>query len=387
MSKGQENSTAISRKIFISAGEQSGDLHASSLINEINKLFTEGEIEFSGLGGEMLKQENVKLLYHINELSTIGFVDVIKKYRFFKKVQKSCVEYIKNNNIDVVVLVDYPGFNLRLAEELRKFYNKKIIYYISPQLWAWHEKRVVKIRKYIDKMLVVFPFETDFYQKFGVDSVYVGNPLVKRIKQFLDENPKEKKIYGEQKIMTILPGSRKDEIKNHLPVLIKTANQLKNEFDIAIHISKASGAGNEAFGIFENELKDFNLSSDNVYKLILNADVVLTKAGTSTLECSLIGTPFAIFYRTFPLNYYLLKPIVKVDRLGIVNILSGEMVIKEFIQNDFTPENLLLEARRILTDEHYKAQLIEKLKRVWNMLGTEDASYNAAKIIVSYLNC
>jgi lipid-A-disaccharide synthase len=381
MDKG--NSTANNRKIFISAGEQSGDLHASSLIHEIKKLYS-GSIEFSGLGGEMMKRENVNLLYHINELSTIGFIDVVKKYRFFKKVLKNCAGFIKNNNTDIVVLVDYPGFNLRLAEELRKFYDKKIIYYISPQLWAWHEKRVLKIRKYIDKMLVVFPFETDFYNKFGIDSAYVGHPLVKRIKQFLDENPKDKKIYGEQKILTILPGSRKDEIKNHLPVLIKTANQLKKEFDIKVNISKASGAGNETFSLLKDELTAFNLSSENVYKLISDADVVLTKAGTSTLECGLIGTPYAIFYRTFPLNYYLLKPIVKVDRLGIVNILSGEMVIKEFIQNDFTPGNLLLEARRILTDENYKEQMKEKLSYVWKLLGNEDASYNAAKIVVSH---
>ena len=386
MSTGKESSTAKTRKIFISAGEQSGDLHTSSLVGEIKKLTAGNNIEFHGLGGEMMKKENVNLLYHINELSTIGFVDVLKKYRFFKKVLKNCVKYIKYNNIDVVVLVDYPGFNLRLAEGLRKFYTGKIVYYISPQLWAWHEKRVLKIKKFIDKMLVVFPFETEFYKKFGVDSAYVGHPLVKRIKQFLDENLKEKKIYGEQKVLTILPGSRKDEIKNHMPVLLKTALQLEKEFDIKVNISKARGAGNDVFSRFENEMKNFSLSSENVYSLILDADVVLTKAGTSTIECGLIGTPHAIFYKTFPLNYYLLKPIVKVDRLGMVNILSDEMVIKEFVQNDFTPDNLLLETRRILTDEHYKEQLKEKLNRVWNLLGEEDASYNAAKIIVSFLN-
>lgn len=384
MRTGKENPTAKNRKIFISAGEQSGDMHASSLIREIKKL-SSGEIEFSGLGGEMMKLESVNILYHINELSAIGFIDVFKKYRFFKKVLKSCVEYVKNNNIDIVVLVDYPGFNLRLAEELRKFYNKKIIYYISPQLWAWHEKRVLKIKKYIDKMLVVFPFETDFYNRFGVESIYVGHPLVRRIRQFIEANKKEKKVYGGQKILTILPGSRKNEIKNHFPVLIKTANQLKKEFDIKINISKASGAGKETFREFEDDLKNLNLSSENVYKLIQKADVVLAKAGTSALECALIGTPYAIFYRTSRLNYYILRPIVKVDKLGIVNILSGESIIKEFIQNDFTHDNLLLEVRRILTDEHYKEQIKEKLSRIWNMLGTEDASLNAAKIINSLL--
>jgi lipid-A-disaccharide synthase len=385
MSSEKESLSAVSKKVFISAGEQSGDLHASSLVHEIKNLSSGHALEFSGLGGDMMKNEGANLLYHISSLSTIGFVDVLKKYRFYKKVLASCVEFIKSNNMDLVVLIDYPGFNLRLAEELKKFYSKKIIYYISPQLWAWHESRALKVKKFVDKMLVVFPFEVDFYKKFGIDSVYVGHPLVKKIKEFLDENQKEKKPFGDEKTLTILPGSRKDEIKHHLPVLLETADQLSREFDIKVNISKAESAGNDSFERFKDRLKNYNLTQENVYKLILNSDVVLTKAGTSTMECTLIGTPFAIFYRTFPLNYYLLKPIVKVDRLGMVNILAGEMVIKEFIQKDFIAENLLLETRRILTDEHYKENIKERLRQIWKILGAEDASCNAAKIIVSYL--
>ncbi len=386
MSNEKESLTAVSKKVFISAGEQSGDLHASSLVGEIKNLFSGHALEFSGLGGDMMKSEGVNLLYHISSLSTIGFVDVLKKYGFYKKVLASCVEFIKKNNADLVVLIDYPGFNLRLAEELKKFYTKKIIYYISPQLWAWHESRALKVKKYVDKMLVVFPFEVDFYKKFGIDSVYVGHPLVKKIRKFLDENQKEKKVFGSEKTLTILPGSRKDEIKHHLPVLLETADQLSREFDIKVNISKAESAGNDSFDRFRERLKNYSLTQENVYKLMLNSDVVLTKAGTSTMECTLIGTPSAIFYRTFPLNYYLLKPVVKVDRLGMVNILAGEMVIKEFVQKDFNAENLLLETRRILTDEHYKERIKERLKKIWGILGPEDASYNAAKIIVTYLN-
>jgi lipid-A-disaccharide synthase len=371
---------------FISAGEQSGDLHASELIKEIKNLLPEEKAEFSGLGGDLMKKEGLKLLYHIDELSVIGYIDVLKKYFHFKNVLNDCVEFVKSNNIGVVILVDYPGFNLRFAEELRKFYKGKIIYYISPQLWAWHEKRVQIIKKYVDKVLVVFPFEVTFYAKHGIEAVYVGHPLVKRIKKFLEGNTKEKKIYGGAKTLTVLPGSRNTEIKNHLPVLLRTAAQLKKEFDLEVNVSRVKGTGDEVFSRFTNELKGFNLTSENVYKLISNSDIVFTKSGTSTVECALIGTPFLIFYRTFPLNYYLLKPIVKVDRLGMVNILAGEMVIKEFIQADFTEDNLLLEARRILTDEHYKIRITEKLGKIWDILGTDDASPNAAKIICSYIN-
>jgi lipid-A-disaccharide synthase len=379
-------SSGSSFSFFISAGEQSGDLHASELIKEIKKLLPEEMAQFSGLGGDLMKGEGVKLLYHINELSAIGYIDVLKKYFHFKNVLNDCVEFVKSNSINAVILVDYPGFNLRFAKALRKFYKGKIIYYISPQLWAWHEKRVLKIKRYVDKMLVVFPFEVEFYSKYGIDVVYVGHPLVKRIKKFLKDNPREKKIFGGAKTLTILPGSRKAEIENHLHVLLKTAAQLKKEFDLQVNISRVKSAGDEIFNKFNDELKGFNLTSENVYKLILNSDVVFTKSGTSTVECALIGTPFLIFYRTFLLNYILLKPVVKIDRLGMVNILAREMVVKELIQKDFTEDNLLFEARRILTDEHYKNQVSEKLNRIWDILGTEDASQNAANIICSYIN-
>lgn len=381
-----KNNESIS-SVFISAGEQSGDLHASELVKELKKILPEGKSRFSGLGGNLMKNEGVNLLYHINELSAIGYIDVLRKYPHFKNVLKKCLEFVKSNNISAVVLVDYPGFNLRFAEKLREFYKGKIIYYISPQLWAWNEKRVQVIKKYVDKMLVVFPFEVNFYSKYGIDAVYTGHPLVKRIRKFLEENPKDKKVFGERKTLTILPGSRKAEIKNHLPVLLNTATQLRKEFDLTVNISKAESAGDDVFVKYSDDLKDFNLTAGNVYELIINSDIVFTKSGTSTIECALIGTPFLIFYKTYLLNYYLLKPIVKINRLGMVNILSEEMIVKEFIQNEFSRANLLLESRRILTDEHYKKLLKEKLKKIWDILGNEDASLNAAKLISSYITC
>ncbi len=368
-----------SKSVFISAGEQSGDLHGSGLMREI-KAQSDNNIVFNGLGGDLMKAEGLNELYHIKDLATVGFTDVIKKYPFFKKVIADCVEFIRESSPDVVILIDYPGFNIRLAEELKKFYTGKIIYYISPQLWAWHEKRVHKIKKYVDKMLVVFPFEVEFYEKFGVNAEYVGHPLTARIKKFLDENPKKKNTQPDKKVITILPGSRKDEIKYHMPVLIETVNLLKKEFNLEVNISKAPSLNERIFSEFEN-IKEYNLTTENVYNLILNSDLVLTKAGTSTMECSLIGTPYLIFYKTFPLNYYILKPIVKIDNLGIANILSKENIVCEFIQKDFTAENLAKEAREILTNESYQDKMKENLKKIWDILGNENASYNAARII------
>jgi lipid-A-disaccharide synthase len=373
------------KKIFISTGEQSGDLHASALVSELKKQCSEFMLKFYGLGGESLQSEGVDILHHIRTLSTIGFLDVIKKYPYFKKVLKDCIGFIYKQDPDIIILVDYPGFNLKYAEQLRKFYSKKIIYYIAPQIWAWHGSRINKVRKYIDKVIVVFPFEEEFYKKNGVDAVYAGHPLVKRITRFMAENPKKKPSFGGQKVITILPGSRKDEITNHLPVLLETAVQLNRKFDVKINISKADGIDDSEFKKFKEQLKPFNLTGENVYDLILNSDLVLTKAGTSTMECALIGTPFLIFYRTNPVNYYLLKPIVKVSNLGMVNIIAKENIIKEYIQNNFTAENLVTESVKILTDDQYRRNIKHRLRNIWNILGNSDTALTASKLIKSYI--
>jgi lipid-A-disaccharide synthase len=371
----------ITKSVFISAGELSGDLHGSDLMKELITQTPEYRLNFYGLGGEKMKSLGLNALYNVKELATVGFTDVVRKYGFFKKAINDCVKFIGENNPDTVVLIDYPGFNIRLAEKIRNFYTNKIIYYISPQVWAWREKRVEKIKKCIDKMLVVFPFEVEFYGRFGVDAEFVGHPLIKKIREFLAEYQTKSKMFGGEKIITVLPGSRKIEIKNHLPVIFRMLDQLKKEFDVKVNISKAPSVSEEVYKEFSSENKKYNLTGENVYKLVLNSDVVLTKAGTSSLECALIGTPHLIFYKTFPVNYFLLKPIVKVNYLGIVNILTREKIVNEFIQNEFNPEKILFEIKQILTSTHYREIMASKFRQVWELLGNKDASGSAAGII------
>ena len=375
----EENSSQNKRSVFISAGESSGDMHASSVMKELNIQSTGTTIAFNGLGGDMMIAEGLNALYHTRDLATVGFADVIKKYSFFKKALKYSADYIKQNNPDVVILVDYPGFNLRLAEEIRKFYTKKIIYYISPQLWAWHEKRVFKVKKYIDLMLVVFPFEVDFYNEYGVKAEFTGHPLISRIKEFIELNPKTKRS-SERKVITILPGSRKDEVKHHLPVLLDAIRLIKARIDVDVNISIAPGM-KKHFDEYLDQLTGYNMTEDKPYNLILNSDAVMTKAGTSTMECTLLGTPYLIFYKTFLLNYYLLKPIVKVDKLGIANLLLGKEAVREFIQSDLTAENIAEELLKILSDNEYRNRIKTDLDEVWKILGSKEASVNAAKLI------
>jgi lipid-A-disaccharide synthase len=367
--------------VFISAGEQSGEMHGASLIKELRKVSGEQKLVIAGLGGEMMKTEGAELLYHINSLAAVGLLDVARKYSYFKRVLKECTEYVKEHSPAAVILIDYPGFNLRFAEEIRKFYNGKIIYYISPQLWAWHEKRVYKVKEYVDKMLVVFPFEEEFYRKYGVEAEYVGHPLVKRIGEFLKQNERKTETLTGKKKITLMPGSRNNEIKNHLPVLLETVELLNKEFDTEVTISKAASVSEESFEPYLNQFKNYELSERNSYELILNSDLVMAKAGTSTLECGLIGTPNFVFLKTAFINYLLLKPIVKINNIALVNIIAKENIVREFIQNDFKAENLLAESTRILSDNIYCDQMKDKLKKIRNILGDKNASYNAAVII------
>lgn len=362
------------KNIFISAGEQSGELHGSALMHELKKL---SGVSFTGLGGDKMAAEGLNVIEHIKDLASTGIAEVVKKYGYFRSVLKKCANIIYQTDPAAVILIDYPGFNLRLAEEIRRNYQGKIIYYISPQLWAWHEKRVYKIKKVIDKMLVVFPFEVDFYRKFGVDAEFTGHPLVSRIKEFLAGANREQPAC-DTKTITILPGSRNDEIKHHLPVLLESIGMLRKDFKLKLYISRAQSVNRNVFETLLTDHHDYKIIDSDVYKYIYNSDLVMTKAGTSTMECSLIGTPFLIFYKTYPLNYFLLKPLVKINNIGIVNIIAGKNIIKEFIQKDFNPEMLYRESVKILSDPAYRSKMQENLKQVWDILGSDNASQIAA---------
>jgi lipid-A-disaccharide synthase len=372
-------------EIFISAGEQSGDLHASSLIKEIKNSFQETNIKFTGLGGNKMKNENAELLYHIDELGIVGFTDVLKNLFFIKKVLNECVEYIRRRNPKIVILVDYPGFNMKLSERIRSFYKGKIIYFIAPQIWAWHGKRILSIKKNVDKVLVILPFEESIYREHDINVKYIGHPLITKIKKYISENPKQNKIFGEPKRATFLPGSRISEVNHHLPILIETADRLKREFDIEINISNSNPGNIDIFEKFKNSNNTYNVIEHGLYNSILNSDLVITKSGTSTLECALFGVPFFIFYKTNLINYLAAKRLVKIDKVGLANIVAGKFVVKEFIQNEFNSDNLIIEARKILTDSEYSDNMRKELSKTWDILGDTDCFKSAVEEIKEFM--
>ena len=372
-------------KIFVFAGESSGDMHAASLIREIRKLIP--DVSVTGIGGPEMLKEKAVLLYDLKQVNFIGFSSVIRNIKKIKSILNKSVSEIKNNDPAAVILVDYPGFNLKLIKEIRKFYEGKVIYYISPQLWAWHKSRVKIIEKYVDLMLVVFPFEVDFYKNENVKAEFVGHPLIKRVDEFLNKNAK---VSNEKTSISILPGSRKDEIERMLPVLVRSAEMLKNEFKADINFICSSNFSRSFYEKMINET-EFNIihdenDSDLNYRTILNSDLVISKSGTSTMECALIGTPFCVVYKTGNLNYAIGKRLVDIEHIAMVNILLKRKAVKEFLQDEMTPGNIFEEAKKILTDKKYSEMIRSSFNELRNILGDSDASENAAREIVNILN-
>ncbi len=374
-----------SKKIFIIAGESSGDIHGAALIREIKEIIP--GTTFTGIGGAEMLNQKMQLLYNIREVNFIGFSSVIRNIRKIKGILDDCVLNVKKLDPDAVIVIDFPGFNLKFISRIRKFYKGKIIYYISPQLWAWHKSRVKIIRQHVDLMLVVFPFEVDFYFKEDIKAEYVGHPLVKRIDQFLQAN--QRKVSG-KKTISILAGSRKEEIERMLPVLVETAYLYKREFDCEINFLCSTNYNIEYYKEFIDD-RDFNIIFDRNdsslnYKTILNSDLVITKSGTSTVECALLGTPFCVVYKTGRFNYMIGKNLVKVDHIAMVNILLNRRAVQEFLQSEMTPEKILSEGKKILTDKAYSDQMRKDFAEVREILTSKDASHNAAKIIANFID-
>jgi lipid-A-disaccharide synthase len=369
-------------KIFFVAGESSGDLHGSSLVKSLKEI--NPQIKFKAIGGDRMSSEGAELLFHIKEVNYIGFSSVMKNIRKIKSILNKTEKEILNFNPDALVLIDFPGFNLKLASELRKNFKGKIIYYISPQLWAWHESRVNTIRKNVDLMLVTFPFETEFYKKHSVESIYVGNPLVNRIDDFLQKNKRESSI---KKVISFMPGSRKDEVDKMMQVMLDAASKFKEKFDCNINFICST---NLPVRYYEKKIhdNDFKIiydeeNSDLNYRTILNSDLVVSKSGTSSMECALIGTPFLVCYKAGKLNYFIAKMMIKVKHIAMINIILGKEAVKEFIQSEMTANNLFNEGNRILSNDKYRKKMIDDFKLLREKFSSVDASEKAAGIILS----
>jgi len=373
-------------KLMIITGEVSGDLIGASLIRELKSF--KPDLKITGIGGDKMKSAGMELIYHTDQMAFLGFVEVIKHLPFIRKVQKNLIDVIKKEKINCVVLIDYPGFNLSIAKKLKPL-GVKIIYYVSPQLWAWAKGRVKKVRKLVDKMLVVFPFEVDFYRKENVSVEYVGHPLVERINQYnflsKDEFFSKFNLDKGKEILLVMPGSRKQEVKEIFPEVIAAANKLARDFNMQIVVARSKNISEKYFQQ-DTDSGKFTTIEDHNYELMKYSHFGIIKSGTSTLEAGFFALPMIVVYKTNQLTYMIGKQLVKLDRIGMVNILLDEMIVPELIQSDANSKNIFNTASKILSDTPVYENVKLKLGKVKEKLGGDGASKRAARSILERLN-
>lgn len=373
-------------KLLIITGEVSGDLIGASLIRELKSL--QPELIITGIGGDRMKSSGMNLIYHSDQMAILGFVEVIKHLPFIRQVRKKIIETVIQENIRCVVLIDYPGFNLNIAKKLKER-GIKIIYYVSPQIWAWAKGRVKKVQRFVDKMLVVFPFEVEFYNNEKVNVEYVGHPLVERISQYnffsKEDFFAKYNLDEEKKTLLVMPGSREQEVKEIFPETIKAADMLAKKFDLQVVVAKSKNIDAKVFRDLSVSEK-FTLIEDHNYELMKYSYFGIIKSGTSTLEAGYFTLPMVVVYKTSSLTYLIGKQLIKLDKIGMVNILLDKMVVPELIQNEANSENIFNTTSKIISDEKIYQTIKHKLEFVKEKLGSGGASKKAAKTILEIMN-
>ena len=367
-------------KYYIIAGEASGDLHASNLMKAMKA--NDSQSDFRCWGGDLMEAQGGKLVKHYRNLAFMGFAEVLMNLRTILKNISFCKEDLLRFQPDVLILVDYPGFNLRMAE-FAKNKGIKVVYYISPQVWAWKQSRVHKIKKSVDKMLVILPFEKDFYAKFGMEVDFVGHPLLDALagensisrSAFLSENKLEDKP-----IVALLPGSRKQEVSKMLGIMLQVVGRFKDvQFVVAAVGSLPAEFYKEIIG-----KKPVKILQNKTHQILKNSAAALVTSGTATLETALIGVPEVVCYKGSWISYQIAKRLIHVKYISLVNLIMDNEVVKELIQDELNVENLTAELNQLLNNEKAKLQLQASYVELKEKLGQIGASERAAKIIVDF---
>lgn len=363
-------------KYYLIAGEASGDLHGSNLIKSLRSIDPAANVRC--WGGDKMQAAGATVVKHIKDLAFMGFAEVIKNLPVILKNIRFCKKDILSFNPDVLVLIDYPGFNLRIAR-WAKPHSIKTVYYISPQLWAWKEGRVHTIRQSVDKMLVIFPFEKEFYKKWQYDVEYVGHPLVRVIENYQEAYSGIQKVKG---MVALLPGSRKQEIRAKLPIMLEATKKLQG---LTFFVAKAPSIDTDFYSSFLKEFPAIQLH-ENTYSLLMQAEVAAVTSGTATLETALFNVPEVVCYKTGNISYAIGKRLIKLRFICIVNLIMNKEVVKELIQYDLTADNLANELKLLQTDSTRRNNVLEDYKNLKHLLEFNgDASQNAAEIIFSLI--
>ncbi len=371
-------------RVLVIAGEASGDLHGSGVVRELKQRYPDADIY--GIGGDLMQRAGMELVYHIREISVMGFWEVLTHLPVIRSMERAMMTIARVRKPDVVLLIDYPGFNLRFAKKVRPL-GCKIVYYISPQVWAWNSGRIKKMKSLIDQMLVVLPFEEELYRREGIPVKFVGHPLL----DVLGETQGKKEFctrYGldpDKPIVGLFPGSRRQEIERIFPVMLGTARILYASDEIQTVVGVAPVLDPEYVKSFVRDDFPVQLIHNATYDTMKNVDAAIVTSGTATLETAWFETPMVVVYKTSWLTYRIGRMLIKVKQISLVNIVAGKQIVPELIQDKVTPFALAVETAALIEDPVRKNRVRHDLAALKEKMGTPGAARRVAETISSFL--
>ena len=372
--------------VMLLAGEASGDAHGAEVVEVLRQL--QPDIRLSGMGSTAMKRAGVDIIFDSASIAVVGIVEVIKHWGEIKQAMKQVKNQLETTRPDLLVLIDYPEFNLKMARHAKSL-GIKVLFYISPQVWAWRPKRIHKIGRSIDHMAVLFKFETQYYENAKIPVTFVGHPLVDKVKPS-SQASREKQRLGIQenkRVIGLFPGSRRSEIARLLPVMLDTAAAMQAQDNSLVFVLPVAPTLDFAAikAECDHQSIEIILTQDNLYDVIVNCDAIVSCSGTVTLEIALLGIPLCIIYKMSWLSYQIMSRLITINHIGLANIVAGQKVVEELLQEDAYPENISQEMFRLLNDSNYREEVIAGLKKVKENLGMGEGGRHMANLINSLL--
>lgn len=376
-----------SRLVLIVAGEASADLHGSNLARAMKRL--DPGIVFRGIGGQSMKNQGVEILFPCSKMAVVGLTEVLPRLRTIAGAFRTFKAILKKDRPDLLILIDYPDFNIMLSRVAKRC-GVPVLYYISPQVWAWRRRRVEKLRQRVDRLAVILPFEEVFYRQKGLEVEYVGHPLLDVIPPRLEKSDalRDLGVEGASPVIGLLPGSRKEEVANLLPAMSKAALGLRGAFPhLKCLLPRASTISEELIAsILEDNPAEVKVVHGDIHRVLSACDFAFVASGTATLETAIMQVPMVILYRVSPLSYWIGKKVIKVPSIGLPNLVAQKKIVPELIQEDVTPERLIHEALSLLGDSKRRDRMVNELINVRERLGSVSASQRTAEIALEMID-
>ena len=366
----------MTKKIFILSGEASGDLHAANLVHEMKRI--QPNLAFQGWGGDRLQQEGVIIKKHIRELAFMGFLEVVLNLKTILKNFKICKKEILDFQPDILILVDYPGFNLRIAEWAKQE-NIRVFYYVSPQIWAWKKNRVFKIKKSVERMYCILPFEKDFYKQYEIDVNYLGHPLLDEVQHFRTQHQEDLPSF-QKPILAILPGSRKQEIERKLTIMLEAAKQFPH-----YHILVACAPNLDLSYYDKYKVEGVDFIQGKTYSILNVANVAIVTSGTATLETALFRVPQVVCYKSSPASYWIARSLIHIKYISLVNLILDKAAVKELIQAECSVQKIVSELKKIEEGKEGRSKMITDYDNLVQLLGEKGASARIAENMLQNL--